>query len=467
MSQHVFRSDFEMRKEDEVTEFKKTTGELNAGMISISAILNKHKKGTLYFGLKNDGAPYPFTITDSTVRDISRKIFESIRPQIFPTISTERIDGTEVIRVEFSGSDVPYSAFGKYYIRTADEDRELTPGELRKVMINQEYEENWENHISNETLEDVCEKTLKKFFEAAVLCGRLPEMEYDKKQLLEKLGVLSGTRLTNAGKVLFSKNKPITLNRAVFASEHKITFLDIAKVDGNIFQLIDAAMNYIVRNIRWRAEFGESNTQRKEIPEIPVEALREAVINSFVHARYDIAVNHEIDVFSNRITIINPGSFANSYTPLDFVNKDIHSYLRNEIIAKVLYLCKDVETFGSGFRRIYSACEDAKVRGSFENRETDFTIEFSRNDRNVLINDSKRNDELTNPDYRRIEGTTLNGTETIVLALLKEEGLMTTDMLVEKTGKSKRTLSRVMASLKAKGLMERVGSNKTGRWRAK
>ena len=130
-------------------------------------------------------------------------------------------------------------------------------------------------------------------------------------------------------------------------------------------------------------------------------------------------------------------------------------------------MCKDVETFGSGFRRIYSACEEAKVRVSFENRETDFTIEFSRNDRNVLINDSVKHDEPTNLDYSRIEGTTLNEAETIVLALLREEGLMTTNMLVEKSGKSKRTLSRVMASLKAKGLAERVGSNKTGRWRAK
>ena len=32
---------------------------------------------------------------------------------------------------------------------------------------------------------------------------------------------------------------------------------------------------------------------RKEIPEIPVDAMREAVINSFAHARYDLPVQHE------------------------------------------------------------------------------------------------------------------------------------------------------------------------------
>ena len=32
---------------------------------------------------------------------------------------------------------------------------------------------------------------------------------------------------------------------------------------------------------------------RKEIPEIPVDAMREAVINSFAHARYDLPVQHK------------------------------------------------------------------------------------------------------------------------------------------------------------------------------
>lgn len=41
-----------MLKEDEQTEFKKTTRELNEAMISISAILNKHKHGVIFFGLK-------------------------------------------------------------------------------------------------------------------------------------------------------------------------------------------------------------------------------------------------------------------------------------------------------------------------------------------------------------------------------------------------------------------------------
>ena len=67
--------------------------------------------------------------------------------------------------------------------------------------------------------------------------------------------------------------------------------------------------------------------------------------------------------------------------PIDAI-RDIRSYLRNEVIAKTLYLCKDVETFGSGIRKIYTLCKEANVTVSYINEEAAFTLVFSRDDRN-------------------------------------------------------------------------------------
>lgn len=118
--------------ENETREFKKTTGEISEGIVSIVSILNKHQHGELFFGIKKDGTSFKFEITDSTLRDVSRKIYEGIKPQIFPKIEIVLINGIDAIKVDFSGNDIPYSAFGRYYIRIADEDRELAPNELRK-----------------------------------------------------------------------------------------------------------------------------------------------------------------------------------------------------------------------------------------------------------------------------------------------------------------------------------------------
>ena len=440
-------------REDEFQEFKKTTKELNEAMISISAMLNKHKQGKIYFGLKNDGTPYSFTITDSTLRDVSRKVFEAIKPQLIPTIRVETIENSEVISLEFSGEDVPYSAFGKYYIRIADEDRELSPSELRKIMIGKEYEENWENKTSNQTINDVNEQTLKYFFNSAISCGRMPKMEYDKRRLLELIGVMNKNYLTNAGVCLFSSKKPITLKMAVFATEHKETFLDMARIDGNIFQLIDEAVQYIIKNIRWRVEMNDDGIHRKEIPEVPLDAIREAVINSFAHARYDISVQHEVDIFSNRISICNPGAFANEFEPIDFYTRDIRSYLRNEVISKALYLCKDVESFGSGIRKIYTLCNDSNVSISYINEETAFTLEFSRIDRNNMPLTGEINGGITDIELE-------------LISTLKEHSRLTNSELAKILNKSQRTISRLLSNLKNKKLIERVGSNKTGYWKA-
>ena len=138
--------------------------------------------------------------------------------------------------------------------------------------------------------------------------------------------------------------------------------------------------------------------------------MREAVIISFAHARYDLPVQHEIDIFSGRISIVNPGSFANEFEPIDFVSRDIHTFLRNETIARVLYLCKGVETFGSGIRKIYSLCNTAGVEIKYENTDTDFKMEFSRIDQNKSPlsgqENGRINDHISEPGPGRVKLST-------------------------------------------------------------
>ncbi len=438
--------------EDEKREFKKTTGELNEAIVSIVSMLNKHQHGELYFGMKNNGQPYKFQINDSTLRDISRKIYEAIKPQIFPKIEIMCVDGIDVIRVEFDGNDTPYSAFGRYYIRIADEDRELTPNELRKIMISREYEENWCDKLTKYTANDVNENSILNFYESAIDCGRLPRIGYDKETLLLKHNLLRNGYLTNAGVMLFGNSKPIVLKLVVFATSQRVTILDMKTIKGNIFELIEEAMDFVLKNVRWKVLINDESLQRKEVPEIPLIALREVIINSFTHARYDGNVQHEIDIYSNRISIINPGSFANDYTPNDFFERDLKSYLRNQSIADVLYLCKDVETCGHGLKKVYQLCNDANVNINYINNENDFTIEFSREDRN-------QGGEITG----EITGE-ISDEEFRVLDAFKTNKNAVKDEVVKQTGLSSRTIDRIIKSLKDKGLLKRNGSNKTGYW---
>ena len=98
-------------KESELIEFKKSTSESKEGIISIASILNKHKKGTLYFGVKDNGDVVGQDIGNDTERKLSREISDNVKPAFLYEITTKYSDdGKPFIEVVFSGSKVPYSA---------------------------------------------------------------------------------------------------------------------------------------------------------------------------------------------------------------------------------------------------------------------------------------------------------------------------------------------------------------------
>ena len=111
-------------KESETIELKRSTSETKEGVISICAILNKHKEGELYFGIRNDGTIVGQAVTEKTIRDVSKAISENIEPRIYPIIAQMEVNGKTCIKVEFKGTDSPYFAYGRSYIRVGDEDRQ-------------------------------------------------------------------------------------------------------------------------------------------------------------------------------------------------------------------------------------------------------------------------------------------------------------------------------------------------------
>lgn len=104
-------------KESEKLELKRSTAELKEAVRSIVAILNKHQKGEIYFGINNDGNVNGQDVTENTIREISQAIASMIDPIIYPTIEKVMIKGKVCIKVSFFGMDTPYLCSGQAYIR--------------------------------------------------------------------------------------------------------------------------------------------------------------------------------------------------------------------------------------------------------------------------------------------------------------------------------------------------------------
>lgn len=60
------------------------------------------------------------------------------------------------------------------------------------------------------------------------------------------------------------------------------------------------------------------------------------------------------------------GHFPEGYEPKDFIKKPERPIRRNLRIARILYYSKDIESFGTGLRRIAEACDAADVKYEFK-----------------------------------------------------------------------------------------------------
>ena len=436
-------------KESEVLEFKESTTELHKAIESIAAIINKHGYGELYFGVLDNGEVKGQIITDSTIKTVVNALTRDIEPKIIPSVTCISYGNKNVLKVVFSGSKRPYSAFGNFLIRVGTTNRKMTRDELIRLIQTDDYSNEWERKISDQTLDDIDDETLKKYFNEAVNCGRLSLESYNKTQLLSILDLYKNGKLNNAAIALFGKNANISLKLACFATNEKITFTDLNMVKGNIYTLINTAVTYITNHINWNVKI---ERKRIETPEIPIKAIREIVVNAFAHAYLANMPEIEINIHPGQITIFNPGTFPFDLTPIDYIDKKISSYKRNPLILDVLYRCKDVEKTGTGFQRANDLCNKSHIKWFYLKTGYGFSFTFYRvtkNNENVTLDDTL--DSLTDSEKK-------------VYLMIKADPKITRAKIGSKISRTKRTVQRITNSLIIKGFIIRNGNNRFGCW---
>ncbi|ETR69668.1 MAG: ATP-dependent DNA helicase RecG [Candidatus Magnetoglobus multicellularis str. Araruama] len=123
---------------------------------------------------------------------------------------------------------------------------------------------------------------------------------------------------------------------------------------------VDSIMLFLKKHAFRGADFSE--VRRKDIWSIPINILREVIINALVHTDY----SHQgspicIAFFDDRIEVENPGGLLPGLTVEDM--KQGVSQIRNPVIARVLRELALIEQWGSGIPSIF--CE-AKANGLAE-----------------------------------------------------------------------------------------------------
>jgi len=451
-------------KETEILEFKKTTAELKEGVISMSAILNKHGGGEIYFGVHNNGTVLGQQIGDATLRDISQAVSNHLEPKVFPTIELVYLDDKPCIHVTFNGDEAPYFAYGRAYIRVADEDKKMSPAELEDHILRKYAQrDTWDSDVSDKTSADVGDAILKEYLERANQADRIDFTYTTKEDVLRRLDLVENGKLKNAANALYVGWPLLEVQMAIFAGTERLTFNDIQRESGSVTGLIKAAERYIRNNIRWRVVF-DGSLQRKEIPEIPMDAVREAIINSFCHKDYKSSQNNTISIYSNRVEIYNPGTFPDGLSPEDFIDGSELSIKRNPLLAQLMYYVKDIEGFGTGLKRITDACDTAGVKVEFKMLKLGFSVVFYRPD--ISITDGSIDNGIRENigDDSITTNITINDTQKKIMIQMQANPKITAKQLAEIIGISQRNVQAHIKILRERSAIKREGTTYGGSW---
>ena len=121
---------------------------------------------------------------------------------------------------------------------------------------------------------------------------------------------------------------------------------------------VDSIMIFLKKHAFRSADF--SNTQRKDVWNIPLSMLREAIINALVHTDYSQrGAPIRISFFDDRIEIENPGILLPGLT-IEDMRQGI-SKIRNHVIARIFRELNLIEQWGSGVSRIYSEAKEQNL----------------------------------------------------------------------------------------------------------
>ncbi len=444
-----------MYKETETLELKKSLIQLKEGIISLSAMLNKNGKGKVIFGINDDGKVFGVTLGKKTKSDIAHQIQVSLKPlPLSLEINEVEEEDKTLIVIESKGTDTPYSAYGRYYIRLNDSDILMQPNELEHFFERKEDNYSpWEKTETEFGIDDINEELLIDCIRTANDKGRLNYIYRNAKEALTKLGLLTANeKLNNAGLYLFGNNKPLTIKEASFPTDSRTEFGEIKEFRGNIIECIRETISYIQNRLSYKSQI--VGIQREEIPEIPLKAIREIVINSFAHCSYQKEGDfNTYTIFKSQLKIYNPGPIIHGVDPIRFATGKVGSKIRNILISHVLFNYGYIDAFGTGFDRTFSLCANENVKYKYENDEFGFTFIFKRK-KDFL--DSKINEEKNNK---------ISNLDKDILDIVIENKYITIPEISKAVGKSEPTVYRHLDNLMQISKIKRIGSRKTGYWK--
>lgn len=202
----------------------------------------------------------------------------------------------------------------------------------------------------------------------------------DRIATLLKLGLIDAEgRMTHAGAWLMARDiRTVTTSAhvscALFPGTTRSRILDRRDFHRDVPSMIDETAAWVLGKINVGPVI--RGTRREDRPELPGEALREALANAVAHRDYRSPANVQVHVFKDRVEIVSPGGLPAGMTEADLGTRSVP---RNPLLFGMLYRMDVAENIGSGIWRMRELCrEHGAPQPAIEVSEGWVTVTFPR-----------------------------------------------------------------------------------------
>ncbi len=307
--------------------------------------------GSLLVGVADDGA-----IVGVSDHNLLKSRIQSIARSADPPIQVEVDAVDDVLRVTVPPQQSkPYSFGGRFFRRVGASSQQLSATEIEDMFYEVgrlHFDKTPCPHFEIER--DLDDETWVRFSRRA----KIPR-SMDRLAALRNLGLINTDhRVTHAGAWLMARDiRTVTTSAhvscALFLGRTKSRILDRRDFHRHVAALVDDVTAWILTKIN--VEFIIKHVRREERPELPEDALREAVANAVAHRDYRSTANVQVYVLKDRVEIVSPGGLPMGMTEADLGTKSVP---RNPLLFGMLYRMDVVEHIGSGVRRIRDRCRE-------------------------------------------------------------------------------------------------------------
>lgn len=395
--------------------------------------------GTIFLGKNDKGEVIGISDHKKLMDDIPNKIKNHLG--IIAEVNLHNKNEKYFIEIITPSYTVAVSLRGRYYQRSGSTNTELIGSALTEFLLRKSGQ-TWDEILeSRATIDDIDQKSIDLFLQAAEKSGRMPDVKgLILMELLEKLRVADGGKLKRAALILFGKDPGrfypnLTVKMGRFGkTDDDLKFQETE--EGNLIQLLQEVPKqlghkFLIKNISFEGLL------RIEKGEYPAAALREMLLNALVHRNY-MGAMIQIRIYENKLSIWNEGTLPAGITFAD-LRGNHPSKPRNPIIADVCFKGGYIDAWGRGTLKIITACREAELP------EPEMKEEFG----GVMITLFK--DRYTEEQLRKMA---LNERQVKAVLFVLENGKITNKEYQEKFGVARMTATRDLTELVEKNVLK-------------